>query len=250
MAATEDIARYALRLGDDALITAQRLCEWTGKAPTLEEDIALSNVGLDYLGRARMLLQYAGSTLGKSEDELAYLRDAPQFRNLLITELPRGDFAFTMVRQYLLDEYELLFFSALAGSADAELNAIASKTLKEVRYHHRRSQEWMRRLGLGTEVSNRRAQQALDDLWGYVAELFAADELDVTLGQAGIGVDLAALVEPWHTSVAALLAEVDLTKPADDWQVQGGRQGVHTEHLGHLLAHMQHVQRAYPGQEW
>ena len=162
----DDIAEYALGLGDDALILGQRLCEWCADAPLLEEDIAIANVGLDYLGRARMLLQYAGEKLGKTEDELAFLRDAPEFKNLLIVELPRGDFAFSQVRHYLLDEFEHLFFAQLTQSQDPTLAGIAGKTAKEVRYHLRRSTEWMHRFALGTDESKTRAQQALDELLG------------------------------------------------------------------------------------
>lgn len=245
-----EMAEYALRLGDDALILAQRQCEWCAAAPTLEEDIAIANVALDYFGRARMLLDYAGQTLGKSEDELAYLRDAFEFKNLLIVELPRGDFAFSMVRHYLLDEFELLFFSELAHSVNPQLAAIAQKSLKEIRYHHRRSREWMRRLGLGTAESNTRAQAAVDELWGYVGELFAMDDLETGLHAAQVSVDRSALRDPWQQTVTQCLAEVELSQPLDDWQVGGGREGVHTEHLGHMLSEMQYLQRVYPGQTW
>ncbi|NKB98757.1 MAG: phenylacetate-CoA oxygenase subunit PaaC [Pseudomonadales bacterium] len=246
----KDIAEYALRLGDDALILSQRLGEWCADAPTLEEDIALSNVALDYLGRARMLLQHAGSLLDKSEDELAFFRDGPQFKNLLLVELPRGDFAFTMVRQYLLDEYELLYFSALSESGDETIAAIAAKTIKEVRFHQRRSREWMRRLGLGTAESNKRAQVALASTWGYVAEFFAMDEVEGRLLSSGVAVDRGLLEGEWRTSVSGLLSQVELTQPSDDWRQVGGRQGIHTEHLGHMLGEMQIVQRTYPGLDW
>ncbi len=245
-----EVAEYALRLGDDALILAQRQCEWCAAAPTLEEDIAIANVALDYFGRARMLLGYAGETLGKSEDELAFLRDAGEFKNLLMVELPRGDFAFSMARHYLLDEFELLFFTELAASVDARLAAVAEKTLKEIRYHQRRSHEWMRRLGLGTPASNKRAQAAVDELWGYVAEFFVMDDLEQALCDAQIAVDRSVLRDSWQNTVAQCLREVQLTQPGDDWQVTGGRKGVHTEHLGHMLSEMQYLQRAYPGQTW
>jgi ring-1,2-phenylacetyl-CoA epoxidase subunit PaaC len=245
-----DIAEYALRLGDDALVLSQRLGEWCAAAPTLEEDIALSNVALDYLGRARMFLQYAGLLLDKSEDELAFFRDGPQFKNLLLVELPRGDFAFTMVRQYLLDEYELLFFSALTQSSDETIAAIAAKTVKEVRYHQRRSCEWMRRLGLGTRQSNKITQASLDSVWGYVAEFFAMDEVEDRLVASGFAVDRRLLEVEWRARISTLLSQVELTQPDDGWRQVGGRQGVHTEHLGRLLAEMQVMQRTYPGQEW
>ncbi len=243
-------AKYAVRLGDDALVLGQRLCEWCSKAPTLEEDLALANVGLDYLGRARMLYGYAGELLGRSEDEFAYTRDAREFENVLLVELPRGDFAFTMVRQYLLDEFEEGFFECLAGSTDEQLAAVAVRTGKEVRYHKRRSGEWLRRLGLGTQESNRRAQEALDELWGYVAELFAMDGFESELAEAGIAIWRAELEPAWRESVGTLIEASGLSLPGDDWQVQGGRSGVHTEHLGHMLSELQFLQRAYPGAEW
>ena len=245
-----DISRYSLRLADDALITAQRLCEWSSRAPTLEEDLALANVGLDYLGRARMCYSYAGELSGKTEDQLAYLRDAREFENAMIVELPCGDFAFTMVRQYLLDEFESRFFTALANSTDARLAAIAQKTVKEVTYHLRRSWEWMKRLGLGTAESNDRSQQALDELWGYVDELFEMDPLEKALMTSGVAVDKATLRADWDAVVKATLLTVGLSVPSHDWQVRGGRSGVHTEHLGHLLTELQFLQRAYPGLAW
>ena len=245
-----ELVEYTLRLGDDALIHAQRLCEWCAAAPMLEEDIAIANVGLDYLGRARMLLQYAGELSGRTEDELAFTRDSGEFRNLLLVELPRGDFAFSMVRQYLLDEYEVLFFTELVNSTDQRLSEIAQKSLKEVRYHLRRSAEWLRRLGLGTQESKHRAQNALDECWGYVAELFERDDLEAALIEQGIAVDRSLLEAAWRENVGKTLAEAELTQPGDEWRQTGGRSGVHTEHLGHMLGDMQFMQRAYPGLEW
>lgn len=245
-----DIAEYALRLGDDALILGQRLCEWSSNAPMLEEDIAIANVALDYFGRARMLLQYAGSLSGQTEDQLAFLRDSAEFRNLLLVELPRGDFAFSMVKQYLLDEFELRYFAELCASADATLAAIAAKTLKEIKYHQRRSAQWMQRLGLGTAESHQRAQSAIDQLWGYTAEFFAVDEVEERLVQAGVAVDRTALEAEWREVVQASLEGARFCLPDDGWQASGGRSGIHTEHLGHMLAEMQFLQRAYPGLEW
>ena len=245
-----ELAEFALRLGDDALILGQRLCEWCAKAPTLEEDIAIANVGLDYFGRARMALQYAGSLLHSSEDELAFLRDSADFRNLLMAELPNGDFAFTMVRHFLLDEFEVLYFAKLCHSSDATLAAIANKTIKEVTYHQRRSREWLRRLALGTEESQARTEAALTELWGYTGELFYMDSLEKSLVTRGIAVDREGLREHWQLAVNGMLAEIELLQPNSDWQVSGGRQGVHTEHLGHLLSEMQFLQRAYPGLSW
>ncbi len=246
----EDLAEFALRLGDDSLIHAQRLCEWTSHAPMLEEDIAIANTGLDYLGRARYFLQYAGNLLNKNEDALAFLRDASEFRNLLMVELPRGDFAVCMVRQYLLDEFESAYFDALQYSTDSQIAAIAAKTVKEVAYHLRRSREWMRRFGLGTDESRQRAQAALDDLWGYVAEFFITDELEAGLVDAGVAVERSSLEGAWRHRIGELLSETGLSQPNDTWKVTGGREGIHTEHLGHMLGEMQFLQRAYPGLEW
>ena len=247
---TEEIARYSVRLGDDAMIIAQRLCEWSSRAPTLEEDLALANVGLDYLGRARMCYSYAGSLLGKTEDDFAFLRDVREFENALMFELPRGDFAFTMVRQFLTDEFETLFFPLLSTSVDSELAAIAEKTNKEVAYHRRRSNEWLKRLGLGTSESHARAQLALDELWGYIDELFEMDELEMALCAAGVAVDRVALQATFSDNVQSGLINASLAVPEHSWQVRGGRTGSHTEHLGHLLTELQFLQRAYPGQQW
>ena len=244
------VAHYAMRLGDDAVISAQRLCEWCADAPTLEEDLALANVALDFLGRTRMLYRYAGSMTGQSEDEIACSRDASSFENLLMVELPRGDFAFSMARQYLIDVFEELFFAALVDTTDEELAGIAGKAIKEIRYHKRRSVEWMRRLGLGTEESNQRLQAAIDELWGYVDEFFAMDNLEQQLLADGVAVDRAVLRDAWQSDVCELLEAVGLAVPGSEWQVSGGRAGVHTEHLGHLLSEMQFMQRAYPGLSW
>ena len=246
----QNIAQFATRLGDDALITGQRLCEWCAKAPTLEEDLALANVALDYLGRARMCYGYAGELLGKDEDHFAYQRHEPEFENALIVELPRGDFAFTMVRQYLLDEFEVSYFQALISSGDSTFAGIAAKTHKEVLYHQRRSLQWIKRLGLGTAESNRRSQEALDELWGYVDELFEMDSLENTLADQGIVPNRQTLKNNWHKTVSATLSHAELSVPDSTWQVQGGREGVHTEHLGHLLAEMQSLSREHPGLTW
>ncbi len=246
----EQIAEYALGLGDDALILGQRLCEWCTAAPVLEEDIAIANVGSDYFGRARMLLQYAGKTLGKSEDELAFLRDVDGFKNLLIVELPRGDFAYSMVRQYLFDEFELLFFEALRCSKDEILAAIAEKTIKEARYHQRRSAEWIRRLGLGTPESRRRTQGALDGIWPYVAELFEMEASETQLFEAGIAVDRHALAMPWEDKVLPFIEEVGLKVPNKNSTISGGRKGIHSEAMKTMLVEMQVLQREHPGLDW
>ncbi len=245
-----DIGLYARRLGDDALILGQRLCQWCSNAPVLEEDLALANTALDYLGRARLLLSYAGSFSGKTEDELAFLRGEREFENLLLVELPNGDFAFSMARQYLLDVFERGFFAALAASADEQLAAIAGKAGKEVSYHVRRSGEWLRRLGLGTEESNARTQVALDELWGYTAELFEMDPLEERLVAAGVAVDRRTLEADWRAEVTRAITEASLQVPETAWSVRGGREGVHTEYLGHILSELQYLQRAHPGLSW
>ncbi|MDT8319509.1 MAG: 1,2-phenylacetyl-CoA epoxidase subunit PaaC [Xanthomonadales bacterium] len=242
----------AIGLGDDALVLGHRLSEWCRNGPFLEEDLALTNVALDFVGRARMLYSYAGEIEGKGRDEdaIAYLRDSREYTNLLINELPIGDFGDTMARQFLVDAFEVEFFSALTGSADATLAAIAAKSLKECRYHLRRSRDWVIRLGDGTEESHRRMQRGLDRVWGFSHELFTMNETEQQLAAAGIAADRGALKSSWDRTVDAVLAEATLTRPDDDWSVQGGRDGVHTEHLGLLLAEMQFMQRAYPGLEW
>lgn len=241
-----------LRLGDNALILGQRLSEWCGHSPFLEEDIAIANTALDHIGRARMLLSHAGELegRGRSEDDLAYLRDEREFRNFLMVELPVGDFAFTLVRQFMLDVYHRELYALLKGSADETLAAIASKAVKECAYHVRRSGEWILRLGDGTSESHDRAQSALDELWGYSHELFAGDAVDRAMTDAKVVPDLADVCEPWRREVEATLTEATLQIPHDDWQATGGREGVHTEHMGHLLAELQVLQRTYPGLEW
>ena len=248
----EAIKQYAIRLGDDAVVLGHRLSEWCSKGPFLEEDLALTNVALDFIGRARMFYTYAAELAGdgSTEDTYAYTRDCRDFTNLLINELPNGDFAFSMVRQYLVDEYGLAYMQALQQSGDETLAAIADKAVKESRYHLRRSRDWMLRLGDGTPESNERMQRAVDDLWGYYPELFAMDELEQELAAAGIAVDAAALRASWEQRVGATLVEATLEAPAGDWEIKGGRQGMHTEFLGHMLSDMQFVQRAYPGQQW
>ena len=243
---------YAVRLGDDALVLGHRLSEWCSNAPFLEEDLALANVALDFIGRARMLYTYAGKLRGDetNEDDYAYARDARQYTNLLIYELPKGDFAFTMARQFFLDAYNVEFLQRLRESSDAELAAIAGKAIKESTYHLRRSAEWMLRLGDGTEESHERLQHAINELWGFTPELFQMDALEMELLQQGIAVDRAAIESGWYTRVSTVLADATLVEPASDWQVGGGRQGIHTEHLGHMLSELQFIQRAYPGLEW
>lgn len=248
----EAIQQYAVRLGDDAVVLGHRLSEWCRFGPFLEEDLALTNVALDFIGRARMFYSYAAELAGdgSTEDTYAYTRDNREFGNLLIHELDNGDFAFTMARQYFVDVYNIAFMEALLDSSDQTLAAIAAKAIKESRYHLRRSHDWMLRLGDGTEESHARLQRAVDDLWGYVPEMFAMDQLEQSLADAGIGVDLSALESSWYETVRATLREATLAEPPGDWSVSGGRSGLHTEALGHLLSDMQFMQRAYPGLQW
>lgn len=248
----EFVKRYAIRLGDDALVLGHRLSEWCSYGPFLEEDLALTNVALDYIGRARMFYSYAAELAddGSTEDSYAYTRDNREFSNLLIHELNNGDFAFTLTRQYLVDVYSLAYMEALQSSADKTLAAIADKAVKESRYHLRRSSDWVLRLGDGTEESHKRMQAAVDELWGYTPELFEMDELEQSLADASIAVNAAELNSAWAKTVASTFAEATLQVPAGGWSVSGGRQGVHTEALGHMLSDMQFVQRAYPCLQW
>ena len=245
---------YLLRLGDDRLVLGHRLSEWCGHGPILEEDIALSNVALDLLGQATMFLRLAGAVEGKGRDEdaLAYFRDAVEFRNCQLVELPRGDFGFTIARQFLFDVYAVVVLDALSRSTNADVAAIAAKSLKEAKYHVRHSGEWMLKLGDGTEESHRRVQRALDQLWRFTAELFAADEIDAVMLQSGVGIDLAALRSTWEQLVRDVVWRATLTLPNDPPKAatRGGRGGAHTEFLGHMLAEMQIVARSHPGASW
>ena len=245
-----DIDQYVLRLADDALVLGQRLSEWTSNAPTLEEDIAMSNIALDFLGRARMLYAYTAERTDTTEDALAFLRGVREYTNLLICELPRGDYAFTAVRQYFIDCFDVLYFTALCQSGDHQLAAIAAKTLKESRYHKRRSHDLMLRLGDGTDESKARMQTALNELWGYRHEIFMMDDLESSLVEKGVAVDRSALEQDWMGQIVACLDEAELAVPETDWQVSGGRQGVHSEHLGPMLDVMQCLHRSHPGVQW
>ncbi len=246
------LLNYCIALGDDSVVLGHRLSEWCRNGPFLEEDLALTNVSLDFIGRARMFYTYAAEVEGKnrSEDDIAYLRDCREFRNLLINELPNGDFAFTMARQLMVDVYDMGFFTELAKSSDTTLAAIAAKAIKESRYHLRRSEDWIKRLGDGTEESHQRVQKAFDQLWGYLPEMFGMSDDEQQLHAAGIAVDRSALKADWESAVHAILKEATLNIPPGDWTIGGGRDGMHTEHLGFLLAEMQYLQRAYPGQQW
>lgn len=243
---------YVLRLADTSLILGQRLGEWVGHAPALEEDLGLANLALDLIGQARLLLTYAGELegLGRDEDALAFLRDAPEFLNLTLAEQPNGDFGHTIVRQWLIAGWQLAVYGALQASSDARLAAIAAKALKETRYHHRFSRGWLLRLGDGTAESQQRVQQALESLWPLTRELFTPDEVDERVSAAAIAPPLASLAGAWSAQVDADLAAATLRRPADTPYAWAGKRGVHSEHLGHLLAQMQHLPRTYPGARW
>lgn len=244
--------KYLLRFGDNALILGQRLSEWCGHGPILEQDIAVTNIALDLMGQARSWLKYAGEVEGKgrSEDDLAFLRDEREFFNVLLVEQPNEDFACTIVRQFLFDVYHFYVQEFLVHSKDEMVAAIAAKSLKEVTYHLRYSSEWMIRLGDGTEESHQKMQNALNELWVYSGELLEPDELDEEMRQLGVGPDLNQIKVLYHQKVNEILKEATLELPAVEWFQKGGKQGLHSEYLGHLLAEMQFLQRAYPGQEW
>jgi len=243
---------YTLRLGDDALINGQRLSEWCGHGPFLEEDIGVANTALDLIGRARLLLTYAGEVEGKGrdEDQLAFTRDEREWRNALITELPRGDFGFTTVRQFLLDAFNQQLYDRLRLSTDATLAGVAGRAAKECDYHLRHTSEWVLRLGDGTKESHDRAQRALDALWPYTAELFESDPVQEQMEAEGVAPSTASMQSAWLHTVEPVLRAAELQIPENTWPQTGGRQGMHSEHMGFLLAEMQFVQRAYPGQTW
>jgi len=244
--------RYVLRLADTSLVLGQRLGEWVGHAPALEEDLGLANIALDLIGQARLLLTYAGEIegQGRDEDALAFLREPPEFCNVSLAEQPNGDFGRTVVRQFLLDAWQLELYEALAGSTDARLAEIAAKAVKETRYHLRFSAGWLVRLGDGTPESHERVQQALDALWRFTGELLAPDALDEEMAAAGIAPSLTALRPRWEARIAATLQEATLECPAAARFPWHGKRGVHTEHLGHMLAEMQYLPRTFPGVTW
>jgi ring-1,2-phenylacetyl-CoA epoxidase subunit PaaC len=243
---------YLVRLGDTSLVLGQRLAEWVGHSPALEEDLGLANLSLDLIGQARLLLSYAGELegLGRDEDALAFLRDAPAFLNVTLAEQPNGDFGRTIVRQFLLDAWQLEVYAGLVDSSDTRLASIAAKAIKETRYHFRFSAGWLVRLGDGTEESHRRAQEALNELWRFTTELFVADEVDDVLAVTGVAPRLAELQPRWSARIDEVLQEATLVRPAAVPYQWHGKRGVHTEHLGHMLAEMQHLQRTYPGAQW
>lgn len=243
---------HVLARADDALILGHRLSEWTGHAPLLEEELALANLALDLIGQARLLYEYAGAIegAGHGEDDFAYFRDPPQFHNLLLVEQPNGDFAMTMLRHFLYAAFADPYWRAMVVAGDATLAAIAAKAEKEMAYHLRHAAGWVIRLGDGTEESHRRLAVALDTLWPFTGEMFLADAGEAALSDAGTVIDPAALRPRWEATIARVFAEANLTRPGGEWTPSGGRAGRHSEHLGHLLATMQHLARSHPGARW
>ncbi len=252
MTEKEALFSYCLRLGDDALIHSYRLSEWCRNAPMLEEDLALTNFALDLTGRARALLTYAGEIEGKgrTEDDLAYRREERHYFNNLICELPKGDFATTIVRLLFTATQEHLFYSELTHSQDGTLAAIAAKTVKEAQYHMVHASDWVRRLGLGTEESHERLERAIDELCPYTGEMFETDKVVAVLQDKNIAVDNAAIRSNWKTYIEDILREVGVMVPGSQHMQTGGRKGIHTEYMGHILTEMQYLQRTYPDATW
>jgi ring-1,2-phenylacetyl-CoA epoxidase subunit PaaC len=243
---------YVLRLSDDSLILAQRLGEWCGHGPILEEDIALTNISLDLIGQAISLYDLAAELEGKGRDhdQLAYLRYENEYKNVLLVEQPNGDFAMTLLRQFFFDAFRLPLYEALMQSPVEQLAAIAAKSVKETRYHLKHSSEWVIRMGDGTEESHQRAQAAIDHLWRYTNELFYEDAHDHALQAAGKVPTMAAIQAKWMATVTSILQEATLEIPKNNWKFDGGREGRHSEHMGYLLSDLQYMQRAYPNMEW
>lgn len=252
MIANEPKVDYLLHLADNALILGQRLGEWCGHGPVLEQDMAMTNIALDYLGRARLLFQYAAELKQdqSTEDTLAFMRNEWDYKNVLLTEYPNVDFAFTVCRQFFLDAFQHPYFTALSSSKDSRIAEIAAKTVKETAYHLKWSGEWIIRLGDGTQESKQKIQNAIDELWSYTGELFMPSDYENKMIAENIAVDPVTLSGSWHSRIDAVLKEAGLIKPTAIWMQSGGKTGKHTEHLGYILAEMQYMQRAYPGMEW
>lgn len=248
----EELFEYAVRLGDTNLIIGHRLSEWCGHGPVLEEDIAMINIALDLIGQATSYLKYAAKVedKGRTEDDLAYTRVERDFKNFLLTEQPNGHFGDTMARQFLFDAYNYHYTKALCDSNDPDIKAIAEKSIKEITYHLRHSSEWMIRLGDGTEESHEKIQTALDKLWKFNYEMFEGDEIDEKMRKIGVAPDLSEIKKLWDITVNDVLNQATLKRPEEQWAHKGSRKGIHTEHMGFILAEMQSVQRAYPGLEW
>lgn len=246
------LVEFCLRLGDDRLILGHRLSEWCANGPILEEDIALANIALDLLGQANRALEIAAKAegAGRSADELAFFREAVEFRNLQLVELPRGDFAFTIARQFFFDAFSVHLMDALQKSSESRVAELAAKAVKEDRYHVRHSAEWMVKLGDGTDESHAKLQSAVNDLWRFTGEMFADDSRDDAATMEGIAPALSTIKPKWNEVVDDVFKRATISRPADDFFARGGRTGRHTEHLGHLLAEMQIVARSHPGAEW
>lgn len=252
MTTQEALFAYCLRLGDDALILGHRLSELCSRAPFIEEDLALTNISLDMIGRAEALLKYAGEmeNKGRSADDIAYRRAENNYFNHLLVEQENGDFAFTIARQLFQSSFEYFLYSELEKSKDETIAGIASKTIKEIKYHLQHASDWTVRLGDGTEESRQRMQKAINDLWMYTGELFEMDEVENTLLQNGIAADLVPIKSQWQNHIQNVLAEATLKLPEDGYMQSGSRKGIHTEKLGHILTEMQYLQRAYPDAKW
>lgn len=248
----EALFDYVIRQADNCLILGQRLGEWCGHGPVLEQDIAMTNIALDLIGQSRSLYQYAAKVQdeGKTEDDLAYLRDVWQFKNALLVEQPNQDFAYTIARQFYFDTFNYLFYQELVGSSDEQLRAIAQKSLKEVTYHLRWSSDWMLRLGDGTQESHIRIENAINDLWSFTGELFENNEVDTVMKEVKIGVDLSGIKTKWIRKVSEIISKATLNMPEGTWMQSGGKEGKHSEHLGYILSDLQFLQRAYPGAKW
>jgi len=248
----ENLYNYILGVADNSLILGQRIGELCGHGPSLETDIACTNVSLDLFGQVRSYYQYAAEIAGegKTEDDIAFLRREREYKNVLLVEQPNTDFAYTIVRQFLFDVYHLLFLQELQNSTDETLVAIAKKSIKEVSYHERFSTDWIKRLGDGTEVSHQKIQEAINNLWTYTDELFHQTNADKAMVAAGIGVDVTALKDAYYAKVNSVLEIATIAIPESKWFQKGGKVGVHTEHLGFMLSDMQYMQRTYPGMEW
>ena len=246
------IIDFLLHLGDNTLILSQRNSEWCGHGPVLEQDIAITNISLDLLGQARNLYSYAATLIGgeATEDSLAYLRKEREFKNCLLTEQPNGDWAQTILRQYCFSQYQYSLYQQLLNNKDIQLAAIVEKSIREVAYHLRWSSEWVIRLGDGTDESHSRMLKAIEELWSYTGEMFMPADYEKALQQEGIGADLEKIKQEWLTKTEAIFAEATLTMPKNVFMQSGGKQGVHTEHLGFILTELQYMQRAYPGAKW
>lgn len=248
----ENLKKYVLQLADNSLILSHRLAEYSSRGPFLEEDLAISNIALDHLGQAELLLQYAAQLEGKgrTEDDLAYKRPENEYYNAQLVEQPNTDFAYIIVRQYFMDVYNCFLYSKLKASKDETLVAIAARAIKEVTYHLRRSSEWMVRLGKGTEESQQRVQNAIDALWMYTGELFESSEAMQALVDASIVPSPTEIKIDWINHVKDVLLRANLVYPTTSYMISGSKKGIHSEHLGHILSEMQYLQRAYPDAQW